>query len=176
MIGEKETEKIKRRIEEYYHTEKVLAWNRQRLERLYKRLAEIEKDRNSPYLPMALNTDLQGIEYDQTGSKGGMASSPMERNIEQIYRTLDNAYEKTQNEIVQLKVNIQKLEDSREEMDFYIHLLNEECQKILEYRHKQKKGVIEISFLMNLSKSSVSQILYEIYGDLHKLISYCEAV
>lgn len=176
MIGEKETESIKRRIEEYYHVEKVLAWNRQRLERLYKRLAEIEKDRNSPYLPMALNTDLQGIEYDQTGSKGGIASSPMERNIEQIYRTLDNAYEKTQNEIVQLKMNIQKLEDSREEMDFYIHLLNEECQKILEYRHKQKKGVIEISFLMNLSKSSVSRMLCEIYGDLHKLITYCEVV
>ena len=176
MIGQKEIRQVKKRIEQYYHTEKVLAWNRGKLERLTKRLEEIERDRNSPLLPVCLNTDLQGIQYDTIVKSGGLPSSPMDRNIEQIYNTLDKAYEKTQNEMIQLKITIQQLEDSQEQMDFYIHLLNEECQKILEYRHKQKKGVVQISFLLNLSKSSVSRMLCEIYEDLYKLISYCKAM
>ena len=85
MIGQKEIRKVKKQIEQYYHTEKVLSWNRGRLERLAKRLEEIERDRNSPLLPVCLNTDLQGIQYDTIAKSGGLPSSPMDRNIEQIY-------------------------------------------------------------------------------------------
>ena len=43
-------EAVKEKIEQYYYNEKVLAWNQKELERLTKRLQEIEKDRNSPLL------------------------------------------------------------------------------------------------------------------------------
>ncbi|HIT86456.1 MAG TPA: hypothetical protein IAB62_01495, partial [Candidatus Coprocola pullicola] len=62
--------------------------NRGKLERLTKRLEEIERDRNSPLLPVCLNTDLQGIQYDTIVKSRGLPSSPMDRNIEQIYNTL----------------------------------------------------------------------------------------
>lgn len=164
---------VKKKIEQYYYNEKVIVWKNEKLERLTKRLEEIDKDRNNPLLPASLNTDLQAVTYDSICVKGGgLPQSPMEKNIEAIYHTLDKAYCKTQNEILELKIEIQKLEDSQEETAFYIHMLNEENKKILEYKHKQKKGVLQISHFMNLSKSSVSRLLCEIYTDLYQFMKY----
>ena len=77
---------VKKRIEQYYYNEKLITWNKKELERFTKRLQEIENDRNSPLLPVSLHTDLQGIQYNNIGGKGGgLAQSPMDRNIEAIY-------------------------------------------------------------------------------------------
>ncbi len=173
MISKKEMEAVKNKIERYYYNEKVIVWNQKELERLTKRLQEIEKDRNSPLLPVSLCTDLRGIRYDSVGGKsGGLPQSPMDSNIEAIYRRLDSNYEQTQQNILELKINIQKLEDERKQTEFYIHLLNEESKKILEYKYKQKKGVLQIAYIMNLSKSSVSRLLCDTYTDLYKLMHY----
>lgn len=170
-------EAVKKKIEQYYYNEKVIAWKNEKLERLTKRLEEIDNDRNSSLLPISLNTDLSAVKYDGIGIKSGaLPQSPMERDIEAMYHRLDTAYCKTQNEILELKIEIQKLEDSQEETAFYIHMLNEESKKILEYKHKQKKGVLQISYFMNLSKSSVSRLLCEIYTDLYKLMKYREEI
>ena len=64
------------------------------------------------------------------------------------------------------------MEDERKQTEFYIHLLNEESKKILEYKYKQKKGVLQIAYIMNLSKSSVSRLLCDTYTDLYKLMHY----
>lgn len=173
MISKKEMEAVKNKIERYYYNEKVIVWNQKELERLTKRLQEIEKDRNSPLLPVSLCTDLKGIRYDSIGGKGkGIPQSPMDSNIEAIYRRLDSNYEQTQQNILELKINIQKLEDERKQTEFYIHLLNEESKKILEYKHKQNKGILQIAYIMNLSKSSVSRLLCDTYTDLYKLMHY----
>ena len=173
MISKKEMEAVKNKIERYYYNEKVIVWNQKELERLTKRLQEIEKDRNSPLLPVSLCTDLKVIRYDSVGGKsGGLPQSPMDSNIEAIYRRLDSNYEQTQQNILELKINIQKLEDERKQTEFYIHLLNEESKKILEYKYKQKKGVLQIAYIMNLSKSSVSRLLCDTYTDLYKLMHY----
>ena len=50
MINKKEMEAVKNKIERYYYNEKVIVWNQKELERLTKRLQDIEKDRNSPLL------------------------------------------------------------------------------------------------------------------------------
>ena len=177
MINKKEMEAVKEKIEQYYYNEKVLAWNQKELERLTKRLQEIEKDRNSPLLPAPLCTDLQGVNYSSVGNKSGkIAQSPIERNIEAIYDRLDRNYEETQEKILDLKIKIQKLEDSQEKIAFYIHMLKEESKKILEYKHKQKKGILQISFIMNLSKSSVSRLLCDTYTDLYKIMRYKEEI
>lgn len=166
-------EAVKNKIEKYYYYEKVIVWNQKELERLTKRLQDIEKDRNSPLLPVSLCTDLKVIRYDSVGGKsGGLPQSPMDSNIEAIYRKLDSNYEQTQQNILELKINIQKLEDERKQTEFYIHLLNEESKKILEYKYKQKKGVLQIAYIINLSKSSVSRLLCDTYTDLYKLMHY----
>ena len=172
MIGQKEIRQVKKCIEQYYHTEKVLAWNRGKLERLTKRLEEIERDRNSPLLPVCLNTDLQGIQYDTIVKSRGLPSSPMDRNIEQIYNTLDKAYEKTQNEMIQLKITIQQLEDSQEQMQYYIHFLSSQSRKLLEYKYNENKSVTQISFLLHLSKSTICRNFYDIYQWLYKMMEY----
>ena len=173
MINKKEMEAVKNKIERYYYNEKVIVWNQKELERLTKRLQDIEKDRNSPLLPVSLCTDLKVIRYDSVGGKsGGLPQSPMDSNIEAIYRKLDSNYEQTQQNILELKINIQKLEDERKQTEFYIHLLNEESKKILEYKYKQKKGVLQIAYIINLSKSSVSRLLCDTYTDLYKLMHY----
>mgnify|MGYP007035336349 FL=1 len=173
MINKKEMEAVKNKIEKYYYYEKVIVWNQKELERLTKRLQDIEKDRNSPLLPVSLCTDLKVIRYDSVGGKsGGLPQSPMDSNIEAIYRKLDSNYEQTQQNILELKINIQKLEDERKQTEFYIHLLNEESKKILEYKYKQKKGVLQIAYIINLSKSSVSRLLCDTYTDLYKLMHY----
>lgn len=169
-------EAVKKKIEQYYYNEKVIAWNQKELERLTKRLQEIEQDRNSPLLPASLNTDLQGVRYDRIGGKAGIVQSPMERNIEAIYSRLDKNYEETQQKILELKIKIQKLEDSQEQIAFYIHMLKEESKKLLEYKHKQNKGILQISYSMNLSKSSVSRLLYDTYADLYKIMKYKEEI
>ena len=144
-------EAVKKKIEKYYYIEKVIVWKNEKLERLMKRLEEIDNDRNSAVLPVSLNADLQAVKYDSIGSKSGaLPQSPMERNIEAIYNSLESAYCRTQNEIVGLKMEIQKLEDGQEETAFYIHMLNEESKKILEYKHKQKKGILQIAYSMSL--------------------------
>ena len=112
-------EAVKKKIEQYYYIEKVIVWKNEKLERLTKRLEEIDNDRNSAILPVALNTDLSAVKYDGIGSKSGaLPQSPMDREIEVIYTRLDTAYCKTQNEILELKIEIQKLEDSQEETAF----------------------------------------------------------
>ena len=170
-------EAVKNKIERYYYNEKVIAWNQKELERLTKRLQDIEKDRNSPLLPVSLCTDLKGVKYDSVGGKGGgIPQSPMDRNIEAIYSRLDRNYEQTQQNILELKINIQKLEDEKKQTEFYIHLLNEESKRLLEYKHKQKKGVLQIAYIMNLSKSSVSRLLCDTYTDLYKLMHYKQEI
>lgn len=176
LINKKEIEAVKEKIEQYYYNEKVLAWNQKELERLTRRLQEIEQDRNSPLLPVSLDTDLQGIRYDRIGGKSGVVQSPIDRNIEAIYDRLDKNYEETQEKILDLKIKIQKLEDSQEQIAFYMHMLKEESKKILEYKHKQKKGILQISFIMNLSKSSVSRLLCDTYTDLYKIMRYKEEI
>ncbi len=177
MINKKEMEAVKNKIERYYYNEKVIAWNQKELERLTKRLQDIEKDRNSPLLPVSLCTDLKGVKYDSVGGKGGgIPQSPMDRNIEAIYSRLERNYEQTQQNILELKINIQKLEDERKQTEFYIHLLNEESKMLLEYKHKQKKGVLQIAYIMNLSKSSVSRLLCDTYTDLYKLMHYKQEI
>lgn len=170
-------EAVKNKIERYYYNEKVIAWNQKELERLTKRLQDIEKDRNSPLLPVSLCTDLKGVKYDSVGGKGGgIPQSLMDRNIEAIYSRLERNYEQTQQNILELKINIQKLEDERKQTEFYIHLLNEESKMLLEYKHKQKKGVLQIAYIMNLSKSSVSRLLCDTYTDLYKLMHYKQEI
>lgn len=170
-------EAVKNKIERYYYNEKVIVWNQKELERLTKRLQDIEKDRNSPLLPVSLCTDLKGVKYDSVGGKGGgIPQSPMDRNIEAIYSRLDRNYEQTQQNILELKINIQKLEDEKKQTEFYIHLLNEESKRLLEYKHKQKKGVLQIAYIMNLSKSSVSRLLCDTYTDLYKLMHYKQEI
>ena len=173
MINKKELAEVKKKIEQYYYTEKVIVWKNEKLERLRKRLEEIDNDRNSAILPVALNTDLSAVKYDGIGSKSGaLPQSPMERNIEAIYNSLESAYCRTQNEIVGLKMEIQKLEDGQEETAFYIHMLNEESKKILEYKYKYKKSVTQVAFLLHLSKLTMCRSFQEIYEWLYKMMEY----
>ncbi len=166
-------EAVKEKIEQYYYNEKVLAWNQKELERLTKRLQEIEKDRNSPLLPAPLCTDLQGVNYSSVGNKSGkIAQSPIERNIEAIYDRLDRNYEETQEKILDLKIKIAKQEDERKKTEFYIHFLSEENRKLLQYKFQNKKSVTEIAFLLHLSKSTVCRSFYEIYKWLYKIMEY----
>lgn len=166
-------EAVKKKIEKYYYIEKVIVWKNEKLERLMKRLEEIDNDRNSAVLPVSLNADLQAVKYDSIGSKSGaLPQSPMERNIEAIYNSLESAYCRTQNEIVGLKMEIQKLEDGQEETAFYIHMLNEESKKILEYKYKCKKSVTQVAFLLHLSKSTICRSFQEIYEWLYKMMEY----
>ncbi len=166
-------EAVKKKIEQYYYIEKVIVWKNEKLERLRKRLQEIDNDRNSAILPVSLNTDLQAVKYDGIGSKSGaLPQSPMERNIEAIYNSLESAYCRTQNEIVGLKMEIQKLEDGQEETAFYIHMLNEESKKILEYKYKYKKSVTQVAFLLHLSKLTMCRSFQEIYEWLYKMMEY----
>ena len=166
-------EAVKKKIEKYYYIEKVIVWKNEKLERLMKRLEEIDNDRNSAVLPVSLNADLQAVKYDGIGSKSGaLPQSPMERNIEAIYNSLESAYCRTQNEIVGLKMEIQKLEDGQEETAFYIHMLNEESKKILEYKYKCKKSVTQVAFLLHLSKSTICRSFQEIYEWLYKMMEY----
>ena len=86
-------EAVKNKIEKYYYYEKVIVWNQKELERLTKRLQDIEKDRNSPLLPVSLCTDLKVIRYDSVvGNSGGLTQSTMDSNIEAIYRKFDSNY------------------------------------------------------------------------------------
>lgn len=166
-------EAVKKKIEKYYYIEKVIVWKNEKLERLIKRLEEIDNDRNSATLPVSLHTDLSAVKYDGIGSKSGaLPQSPMERNIEAIYNSLESAYCRTQNEIVGLKMEIQKLEDGQEETAFYIHMLNEESKKILEYKYKHKKSITQVAFLLHLSKSTVCRSFQEIYEWLYKMMEY----
>ena len=166
-------EAVKKKIEKYYYSEKVIVWKNEKLERLIKRLEEIDNDRNSATLPISLHTDLSAVKYDGIGSKSGaLSQSPMERNIEAIYNSLESAYCRTQNEIVGLKMEIQKLEDGQEETAFYIHMLNEESKKILEYKYKYKKSVTQVAFLLHLSKLTMCRSFQEIYEWLYKMMEY----
>ncbi len=165
-------EAVKKKIEQYYYNEKVIAWNQKELERLTKRLQEIEQDRNSPLLPVSLDTDLQGVCYDRIGGRAGIAQSPMERNIEAIYSRLDRNYKETQQKILELKITIAKQEDERKKTEFYIHLLKEENRQLLQYKFQNKKSVTEIAFLLHLSKSTICRSFYETYKWLYKIMEY----
>lgn len=173
MSNKKEISAVKKKIEQYYYSEKIIAWNKKELQRLTERLEQMEKERKSPFLPVPLNTDLKGISYDGVASKGGgLPQSPMERNIESIYSSLDRAYEQTQQKILELKIKIPQQEDEQKQMEFYIHLLNEENQKLLKYKYEYKKSVTQIAFLLHLSKSTVCRSFCDIYLWLYKMMEY----
>lgn len=158
---------ITNNIKKYFHNLKVIQWQKTKVEKLYERLESIEKDRKSTDFSESFHTDLQAVRYDKVIVQGGqLPSSMMDREIELIYQKLDREYQSTQAEILDTNILIRKLEKENEKMEFCLNNLKEEYFKIVEQKFKYGKNIITIALEMNISKSSISRILNDVYNEL----------
>lgn len=163
-------QQIKKEIWKYYQNKKAIEGQKNRLGRLHAKLKSIQNDINNPSFNHSFKTDLKGVSYDSIIVSGGsLPSSCMDREIEHIYQELERDYKNTENEILRTKALIRKLEDECSDMDFYIGMLSDECNKILDMKYRKKKSLYQISAAMNMSEATVSRTLSDIMRDISKI-------
>ncbi len=160
---------IKSEIKKYYQNIKAIEEQNRRLERLNANLKSIADDINNPRFNHSLNTDVKAVRYDEIIVKcGALPSSSMDREIESIYNNLEKEYKNTEEEILQTKALIRKLENENDEMNFYISMLSADYKNILNLKYGQKKSIYQIAYIINISEATVSRYLNSIYCDLYK--------
>ena len=157
---------IKQSLDKYYKDKKLLGLNYIRLEGLNKKLFDIEKEINNPIFSVSLNTDLKAVNYDSIYIKGGTPSSPMENDIENIYKRYENERIKILNEIYLTKKLIYELEINIEKFDCYIGMLSDEAKTIIEMIFKKGMSITATALNINMSKSSVSRKVEVISKDI----------
>ena len=165
-MNTKDYKSIKEKLNKYYRDKKALDLNYIRLEGLNKKLFDIEKEINSPVFTTSLNTDLKAVNYDSIYVKGGSPSSPIENEIENIYRAYEKEKVKILNEIYLTKKLIYELETNTEKFDCYIGFLSEEAKKILHMIFNKDMNITAVALSLNMSKSSVNRRLKRIMKDI----------
>ena len=165
-MNNKDYKSIKERINKYYKDKKALNLNYIRLEGLNKKLFDIEKEINSPVFTASLNTDLKAVNYDNVYVTGGTPSSPIENEIENIYKAYEKEKVKILNEIYLTKKLIYELETNTEKFDCYIGMLSSEAKIIIEMVFKKGMSITATALNINMSKSSVSRKVEIISKDI----------
>ena len=165
-MNTKDYKSIKETLNKYYRDKKALDLNYIRLEGLNKKLFDIEKEINSPIFTASLNTDLKAVNYDSIYVKGGSPSSPIENEIENIYKAYEKEKIKILNEIYLTKKLIYELETNTEKFDCYIGMLSSEAKIIIEMIFKKGMSITATALNINMSKSSVSRKVEVITKDI----------
>lgn len=165
-MNNEEYKYIKQSLDKYYKDKKLLGLNYIRLEGLNKKLFDIEKEINSPVFTASLNTDLKAVKYDSICVAGGSSSSPIENEIENIYRAYEKEKVKILNEIYLTKKLIYELETNTEKFDCYIGMLSDEAKTIIEMIFKKGMSITATALNINMSKSSVSRKVEVISKDI----------
>ncbi len=161
---------IKEYLRKHYDNKKIIQLNNIRLEGLNKKLFDIEKEINSPIFTTSLNTDLKAVNYHNVYVAGGTPSSPIENEIENIYRVYEKERKRILNEICMTRELIYKLELETEKTDLYINILTDEEKELLRLVFKENMSITRIAFEVNMSKSSISRKLNNIYKHLEDMI------
>lgn len=172
-ISDLVTCQIKKEIRRYYQNKKAIEVQKKRLEKLYARLEVIQDDINSSNMRHNFKADVPGVSYDRViVSGGGLPTSFMEKEIERIYRELEQSYKNTENEILRTKGLIRKLEEDSGDMDFYLSMLSEESKSILDMKYKEKKSLYQIAQAVCMSEATISRVLKDIFMDIVRLENY----
>ncbi len=161
---------VKEYLRKHYDNKKIIQLNNMRIEGLNKKLSAIEKEINNPIFTASLNTDLKAINYEGVSGKTGIPSSPMENEIEHLYRVYEKERKRIVNEICMTRELIYKLELETEKTDLYINILTDEEKELLRLIFKENMSITRIAFEVNMSKSSISRKLNNIYKHLEELI------
>lgn len=161
---------VKEYLRKHYDNKKIIQLNNMRIEGLNKKLSDIEKEINNPIFTASLNTDLKAINYEGVSGKTGIPSSPMENEIEHLYRVYEKERKRIVNEICMTRELIYKLELETEKTDLYINILTDEEKELLRLIFKENMSITRIAFEVNMSKSSISRKLNNIYKHLEELI------
>ena len=165
-MNNKDYKSIKEKLNKYYRDKKALDLNYIRLEGLNKKLFDIEKEINSPIFTTSLNTDLKAVNYHNVYVAGGTPSSPIENEIENIYKAYEKEKVKILNEIYLTKKLIYELETNTEKFDCYIGMLSSEAKTIIEMVFKKGMSITATALNINMSKSSVSRKVEVITKDI----------
>ena len=165
-MNNEEYKYIKQSLDKYYKDKKLLGLNYIRLEGLNKKLFDIEKEINNPIFSASLNTDLRAINYEGVSGKTGTTPSPIENDIENIYKRYENERIKILNEIYLTKKLIYELETNTEKFDCYIGMLSSEAKTIIEMVFKKGMSITATALNINMSKSSVSRKVEVISKDI----------
>lgn len=162
---------LKDKLKKYYSNEKTILLQKNRLEDLKIRINEIEHDKN--YYGFELDTDIKSLCYNRIKVDGGsIPESAMDREIDRIFYRLESESEKIKSEILRTKMFIRKLEFENEYIKYFIDVLEEENSKLLKLKYGDCKSSINISFIVNLSKSTVNDRINKILCDIISQIEY----
>lgn len=175
IILESSINTAKEMIERYYKNVRLLEWKREQKIKLEQRLLKVKEDRKgSACLKYTmLNTDIQGVNYDRVVVMGGtLPISPMENEIERMYARLDYEYNETMLKLTILGQEIREKETDNEKIEFYLNQLETEHRKALDLKYLDKKSITEISFILHVSKSTVSKYFSDTYAEMAKLLTY----
>ena len=161
-----EYKSVKTRISKYYKDKKALNLQYQRLKSLEAKFKNIMVEMEGPIFKASLNADIMAISYDSVSVTGGLPVSPMDREIENIYKSYEKEKIKILNEIYLTKKLIYQLETDTEKFDCYIGMLSDEARLILEMIFKKDMSITAVGLKLDISKSSVSRKVLMIAKDI----------
>lgn len=160
------------RVEEmlysYYKIKKRIDGLKSRLIRIENRIERLTKDIKECNID--LEDTIKAIDYSRDRVQGNIAS-----NIEiQLERAVDNILKEIENNIkdkYKTKSKITNLQKKIDNIDTMLEGLTEEEAQILKLRYSEKLSDNRISYIINMSRSTVQRRRIELVNNLSEIMS-----
>lgn len=147
-----DTTKAEERVKEYYFKQQKIEQLEYTLKGLYRRKEElterIDKSR------IKLEDDFSAVNYDGVGGSGSV-TSPQDRAIEKAFMRLEKSFEDTVGMIIEVEEEISYLRQNNSEMEYIINGMKQEYREILEGFYKYNKSTLQMTFDMNMDKTTI---------------------
>lgn len=163
----------KKDLKEYYV-------NLRNIEKLQEKLNKLKKLRqeiidNMSNSNITLEADIKAVSYDEPAvSRSSVYVSQQERAIERAYQTLDEKQSDLYLEIIETEILISDLKLKNSNVDYFLKTLDYDDSKLIEMYFRDRKTTLQISFVLNMSTSTVARRINKIleeYSEIYNLYS-----
>lgn len=158
------------RVKEYYNNLKIIEKLKYQLDTANKQKIDIQRDIDNSNIN--LTASVQAVTYDKTRVQTNSIVSVQEAEIERVFNKLEKQLEYINVKIVDINLEMRKLEDKNSEIEFIINSLNDESKQILNFIYRDKKTLREISNRLNLDSSNIGRKKDSIITDIARWIYF----
>lgn len=165
-INENEFAEMESKIKDYYRNINLIKAKEKQIEFYKNRLQRIDEDIIRLNNNLSLNPDIHGVAYDGIKVSGGILSSSMERQIDNIYDKLENEKDRLNEIICTARYDIRRIEEKNDSLREIMLLLSDDNRKILELRYIKNYSYERIAEEVLLSKSNVVRRINQMIQEL----------
>ena len=172
-IKETEFAEMESKVKDYYRNINLIKAKEKQIEFYKNRLQRIDEDIIRLNNNLSLNPDIHGIAYDGIKVSGGISSSSMERQIDNIYDKLENEKNRLNEIICTTRYDIRRIEEKNDSLREIMLLLSDDNRKILELRYIKNYSYERIAEEVLISKSNVVRRINQMIEELWLFCNIC---